>query len=105
VELSLSREEVAFRNDVRAFIADNYPQEMRVPNPETDLTKDQMLLWHRILHRKGWVAPLWPKEHGGPGWSITKRFIFEQETSRAATLPPLAFGVTMVGPVIDATSQ
>ena len=59
-----------------------------------------MLLWHRILHQKGWIAPLWPKEHGGPGWSITQRFIFEQETSRAGALPPLAFSVTMVGPVI-----
>jgi alkylation response protein AidB-like acyl-CoA dehydrogenase len=100
VELNLSREDAAFRDEVREFIASNYPQEMRVPNPETDLTKEQMLLWHRILHRKGWVAPLWPKEYGGPGWSITRRFIFEQETSRAGTLPPLAFSVTMVGPVI-----
>ena len=74
--------------------------EMRVPNPETDLTKEQMLLWHRILHKKGWIAPLWPKEYGGPGWSITRRFIFEQETTRAGTMPPLAFSVTMVGPVI-----
>ena len=57
--------------------------EMRVPNPETDLSKEQMLLWHRILHKKGWIAPLWPKEYGGPGWSITRRFIFEQETTRA----------------------
>jgi hypothetical protein len=32
---------------------------------------------------QGLVAPLWPKEQGGPGWSITERFIFEQETSRA----------------------
>src|SRR6476619_2312556 len=73
---------------------------MRVPNPETDLTKEQSMLWHRILYKKGWIAPLWPKEYGGPGWSITQRFIFEQETSRAGTLPPLAFSVTMVGPVI-----
>jgi pimeloyl-CoA dehydrogenase large subunit len=100
VELSLSREDAAFRDEVRAFIAENYPQEMRVPNPETDLTKEQMLLWHRILYNKGWIAPLWPKEYGGPGWSITQRFVFEQETSRAGTLPPLAFSVTMVGPVI-----
>src|SRR5712672_2160092 len=100
MELNLSSEDAAFRDEVRAFIAENYPQEMRVPNPETDLTKEQMLLWHRILHSKGWIAPLWPKEHGGPGWSITQRFIFEQETSRAGTLPPLAFSVTMVGPVI-----
>jgi alkylation response protein AidB-like acyl-CoA dehydrogenase len=78
VELSLSREDAAFRDEVRDFIANNYPQEMRVPNPETDLTD-------RILHRKVWIAPLWPKEYGGPGWSITKRFIFEQETSRAGS--------------------
>src|SRR4029434_6377162 len=100
MELNLSSEDAAFRDEVRAFIAENYPQEMSVPNPETDLTKDQSLLWHRILHKKGWIAPLWPKEYGGPGWSITRRFIFEQETSRAGTLPPLAFSVTMVGPVI-----
>jgi hypothetical protein len=100
MDLNLSKEDAAFRDEVRAFIAQNYPREMRVPNPETDLTKEQSLLWHRILYKKGWVAPLWPKEHGGPGWSITQRFIWEQETSRAGTLPPLAFGVTMVGPVI-----
>jgi len=98
MELSLSREDTAFRDEVRSFVAENYPQEMRVANPETDLTKEQMLLWHRILHRQGWIAPLWPKEYGGPGWSITQRFVFEQETSRAGTLPPLAFSVTMVGP-------
>jgi alkylation response protein AidB-like acyl-CoA dehydrogenase len=100
MELKLSREDAAFRDEVRAFIAENYPQEMRVPNPETDLTKEQSLLWHKILHKKGWIAPLWPREYGGPGWSITQRFIFEQETTRAGTLPPLAFSVTMVGPVI-----
>ena len=100
MELALSPEDAAFRDEVRAFIKDNYPAEMRVPNPETDLSKEQMLLWHRILHKKGWIAPLWPKEYGGPGWSITRRFIFEQETTRAGTMPPLAFSVTMVGPVI-----
>jgi alkylation response protein AidB-like acyl-CoA dehydrogenase len=100
VELQLSSEDAAFRDEVRGFIAENYPMEMRVPNPETDLSKDQMLLWHRILYKKGWIAPLWPKQYGGPGWSITQRFLFERETTRAGTLPPLAFGVTMVGPVI-----
>jgi alkylation response protein AidB-like acyl-CoA dehydrogenase len=100
MELNLSNEDAAFRDEVRGFIAENYPAEMRVPNPETDLTKEQSLLWHRILYNKGWIAPLWPKEHGGTGWTIMQRYIFEQETSRAGTLPPLAFGITMVGPVI-----
>jgi alkylation response protein AidB-like acyl-CoA dehydrogenase len=100
VELQLSSEDAAFRDEVRGFIAENYPKEMRVPNPETDLSKEQMLLWHRILYQKGWIAPQWPKQYGGPGWSITQRFLFERETTRAGTLPPLAFSVTMVGPVI-----
>ena len=99
MELSLSSEDAAFRDEVRAFIAENYPQEMRVPNPETDLTKEQMLLWHRILHKKGWIAPLWPKEYGGPGWSITQRFLFEGDVA-GRDAPPLPFGLTMVGPVI-----
>src|SRR5260370_16292353 len=100
MELALPPEDAAFRDEVRAFIAENYPQEMRVPNPEADLTKEQMLLWHRMLHKKGWIAPLWPKEHGGPGWSITRRFIFEQETTRPRTMPPLAFTLTIFAPLI-----
>lgn len=100
MQLVLSDEDEAFRQEVRRFIADNYPAEMRVDNPETDLTKEQSLLWHRILYNKGWIAPNWPKEFGGPGWSIIQRYIFEQETSLAGTLPPLAFSITMVGPVI-----
>ena len=56
MELALSPEDAAFRDEVRAFIKDNYPAEMRVANPETDLSKEQMLLWHRILHKKGWIA-------------------------------------------------
>ena len=48
MELNLSSEEAAFRDEVRAFIAENYPAEMRVPNPETDLPKEQMLLWHTL---------------------------------------------------------
>jgi alkylation response protein AidB-like acyl-CoA dehydrogenase len=100
MEIDLSSEDAAFRGEVRAFIAENYPQEMRVPYPETDLTKEQSLFRHRILFRKGWIAPLWPKQYGGTGWSIIQRFIWERETSRAGTLPPLAFSVTMVGPVI-----
>jgi alkylation response protein AidB-like acyl-CoA dehydrogenase len=100
MELNLSKEDAVFRDELRTFVAENYPTEMRVPNPETDLTKEQSLLWHRILYKKGWIAPSWPKEYGGPGWTITQRYIFEQETSRAGTLPPLPFGITMVGPVI-----
>lgn len=100
MDLNFSPDDDAFRQEVRAFIRDHYPVEMRVANPHTDLTKQQMLLWHRILHKKGWIAPSWPKEFGGAGWSITQRYIWEQEAAAADTFPPLPFGLTMVGPVI-----
>ena len=53
MELNLSSEDAAFRDEVRTFIAENYPREMRVPNPETDLTKEQSLLWHRYPAQEG----------------------------------------------------
>jgi len=64
------------------LIAENYPAEMRVLI-RNRLTKEQSLLWHRILHEKGWDCSALAREYGGPGWSIMRRFIFEQETSRA----------------------
>jgi len=47
MQLNLSNEDAAFRDEVRSLIAEYYPAEMRAPNPETDLTKGQSLLWHR----------------------------------------------------------
>jgi alkylation response protein AidB-like acyl-CoA dehydrogenase len=82
MEPSLSTEDAAFRDEVRSFIAENYPAEMCAANPETDLTKEQSLLWHRILYRKGWIAPLWPKEYGGPGWPITHRYLRAGDLAR-----------------------
>lgn len=99
--LSLLRPELdAFRREVRAFIAEHYPADMRVTDPYEELDRDQQRLWHRILYEKGWSAASWPKEHGGTGWSPLQRHIWQQELAAADALPLLAFSVTMVGPVI-----
>jgi alkylation response protein AidB-like acyl-CoA dehydrogenase len=65
-----------------------------------DLSKEDFLAWHKILGKKGWSAPAWPKEYGGTGWTATQRYIWLEENARAETIPPLPFGVSMVGPVI-----
>ena len=47
------------------------------------------------------MAPNWPKEYGGTGWSVTQRYIFDEECGAAsAPSAALPFGVTMVAPVI-----
>ncbi|MBS0504371.1 MAG: acyl-CoA dehydrogenase family protein [Proteobacteria bacterium] len=101
MDLEFSPEDLAFREEARAFIAENYPAKLRGKQDEgEELEKEDYLSWHRVLAKKGWVAPAWPKEYGGPGWTSTQRFIWSEELARADTIPILPFGINMVGPVI-----
>jgi alkylation response protein AidB-like acyl-CoA dehydrogenase len=101
MDLEFSAEDRAFRDEVRTFIAENYPAQLRGKQDEGDeLSKDDFLSWHRVLHAKGWVAPAWPVEYGGTGWTPTQRFIFSEETARADCIRLMPFGLAMVGPVI-----
>ena len=100
MNLEFSPEEIAFRDEVRAFIDANYPARLKSVGMREDLSKADMLAWHKILGKKGWSAPAWPVEYGGTGWTATQRYIWLEENARAETIPPLPFGVSMVGPVI-----
>src|ERR1700721_1127118 len=101
MDLSFSKEEVAFRDEVRTFLRDNVPPATRQKLQEgRHLSKDEMIEWWRILNRKGWGVSHWPKEYGGTGWSSVQHYIFNEELQMVPAPAPLAFGVSMVGPVI-----
>ncbi len=101
MNLDFGAEDVAFREEVRAFIAGNYPAETRAKQESgQELGREDFLAWHRILAARGWAAPNWPVEHGGPGWTPVQKFIFAEEQAAAATVPIIAFGINMVAPVI-----
>ena len=101
MDLEFSPADLAFRDEVRAFIAESYPAQLRGKQDEGDeLTKDDFLSWHRVLAAKGWVAPAWPSEYGGTGWTSTQRYIWSEETARADCIRLMPFGLAMVGPVI-----
>ncbi|HYE45057.1 MAG TPA: acyl-CoA dehydrogenase family protein, partial [Caulobacter sp.] len=101
MNLDFSPEDLAFRDEVRAFVAENYPEHLRAKADEgEELSKEDFLSWHKILARKGWVAPSWPKEWGGCGWTSTQKYLFGEEMARADAIPILPFGVAMVAPVI-----
>ena len=77
MNLDFSPEDVAFRDEVRRFIADNYPANLHEKRQSEDAWgKDDYLAWHKILAKQGWVAPGWPKELGGPGWTPTQKYIW-----------------------------
>ncbi len=100
MNLEFSKEDIAFRDEVRTFIKDNYPAHVRDIESRDQMSKEDFLAWHKILGKKGWAAPAWPKEYGGTGWTTTQRYIWGEENALAETVPPLPFGVAMVGPVI-----
>jgi alkylation response protein AidB-like acyl-CoA dehydrogenase len=100
MDISYSPAEEAFRNEVRSFIAENYPKHLRGKSRGEFGGRDDFLAWHRILHKQGWIAPAWPKQYGGTGWTSTQRYIFSEECARAETSVILPFGINMVGPVI-----
>ncbi|MCI4644929.1 MAG: acyl-CoA dehydrogenase family protein [Hyphomonadaceae bacterium] len=100
MNLEFTPEEIAFRNEVRAFIEENYPDEIKGLGAREDLTREQFLAWHKVLGKKGWSAPAWPEKYGGTGWTATQRYIWSEENARVDAIMPLPFGVSMVGPVI-----
>ncbi len=103
MDISLRPEDIAFRDEVRRFTADALPESIRRKQAAgIHLDKADIVRWHRILYEKGWVAPNWPAEYGGAGFSPLQRHIFERETARAGAPWVLPFGVQMVGPVIMA---
>jgi len=103
LDLLLNRDDLAFRDELRRFLADNVSDSMR---RAIDLTTgfliepDVLIDFHRALDRKGWAVPHWPREHGGTGWTPVQRYIFDLECGRAGVSAYNASGSHFVGPVI-----
>ncbi len=101
MDLRYTTEEQAFREEVRGFLARELPQDLRDKVlGHQHLSREDYVRWHRILHAHGWGAPAWPREFGGTGWTALQRLIFEIECGRAGAPRLLAFGLTMIGPVL-----
>jgi pimeloyl-CoA dehydrogenase large subunit len=101
MDLSFTPEELAFRDEVRTFFKQNMPKDLHEKllmglHP----SKDDLVRWTRILNKKGWAVPHWPVKYGGTGWTPVQQYIYLEESQLYPTPPTLAFGVSMVGPVI-----
>ena len=103
MDLSFSPEDIAFREEVRSYLAENLPKRISdAVRGGHEQTKEMAEEWHAILNRKGWLATIWPKEFGGPGWTPVQKHIFEEECCRAYAPRIVPFGLNMLGPVLIA---
>jgi alkylation response protein AidB-like acyl-CoA dehydrogenase len=94
-------EELAFQEEVREFLQNEFPRELKEKvDANIRLSKEELVRWQKILYKKGWVAPNWPEEYGGTGWTPTQKYIFANEMGRIGAPEPVPFGLKMVAPVI-----
>ncbi|MFT4254648.1 MAG: acyl-CoA dehydrogenase family protein [Caulobacter sp.] len=103
MDLELSAEDLAFRDEVRAFIDAGLTPDLREAGRRMTSVfcdKAHSLAWQRILHARGWAAPTWPVEYGGPGWSEIQRHVFFAECARAGAPGLAPMGLRMVAPAI-----
>jgi alkylation response protein AidB-like acyl-CoA dehydrogenase len=101
MDLSFTPAQLAFRTQVREWIESAMPPDMKArADADASFRHEEIMAWHEILYKKGWVAPHWPKEVGGPGLDVTERFILSEELELAGAPTLSAFGLSMVGPLI-----
>ena len=101
MDLSFSPEHLAFREEARAFLRSALPPHLREKAAvDGNFDHHEIMEWHRILFERGWVAPHWPAEHGGPGLDVTRRFILTEELELSGAPTLSVFGLSMVGPLL-----
>jgi len=101
MQLALTEEEAAFREEMRSFFTSKIPQEIR-DNVASGrhVGKDGIVESQRIMNEAGLAVPSWPTEWGGQDWTPLQHHIWHEEMQLACVPPPLAFNANMVGPVI-----
>ncbi len=101
MQLALTEEESAFREEMRDFFTTKIPQEIRdTVASGRHVGKEEIVETQRILNAAGLAVPNWPVEWGGRDWSPLQRHIWHEEMQLACVPPPLAFNASMIGPVI-----
>lgn len=103
MNLDWTDEELAFRDEVRAFLDAHLTDEIREAGRRMTSVygeHERSLAWQKILNARGWAAPSWPTQYGGAGWSVAQRYIYARERVAAGAPPVSPMGIQMCGPAI-----
>jgi alkylation response protein AidB-like acyl-CoA dehydrogenase len=103
MDMAFDAKDEAWREEVRSFMRENLPPDVahKVHNG-FGVSKPEIMDWHAKLYAKRWVAPNWPAQWGGPdpAWTVTQKYIYDEEASLAGAPRLILFGITMCGPVL-----
>lgn len=87
-----------FRNLVRRFLVENHPAYIR--HPAKRLRWKDAAPWYMILSAAGWLAPAWPREHGGMGLAPSKHLIYLEEFEKFGAARTPDHGIMLLGPLL-----
>jgi alkylation response protein AidB-like acyl-CoA dehydrogenase len=100
MDLTFSDKELAFRDELRTWLAENRPDAGPGGGGE-DAHYAWRRDWQRRLYDAGWAAPAWPTEYGGRGATLTESAIYFEEIGRARVpLPANILGLLLGGPTL-----
>ena len=104
MDLTLTPEELQFRDTVRGWLQANVPPPWTIPLKDDESKRahlEYLRKWQRTLFDGGWAGISWPKEHGGRGVTIIQQSIFQEELALAGAPQQLGvIGEGLVGPTI-----
>ncbi|TPQ33580.1 acyl-CoA dehydrogenase family protein [Cupriavidus pinatubonensis] len=91
----------AFRREVRDFVAQALPETVREKvRLGLEVSKDEMVAWQHRLAERGWLAPHWPRDWQGLGWSAERRAVFQEELVLAHAPETGGISIEMIGPIL-----
>ena len=103
MDIELSPQDAAFRDEVRAFLRDNLPQDVKdgaAATPSVFVEPEIGQAWNAVLNARGWLGYQWPKEYGGTGWTPLQRYLFEKECAAAGAPNLTVLGLKLLAPVV-----
>ncbi|HYZ48375.1 MAG TPA: acyl-CoA dehydrogenase family protein [Sphingomonas sp.] len=103
MDIELSPEDIAFRDEVRAFLGEKLPQAIKdgtAATPSVFVEPEIGQAWNAVLHARGWLGYQWPVEHGGTGWTPLQRYLFEKECAAAGAPNLTVLGLKLLAPVV-----
>jgi acyl-CoA dehydrogenase len=91
----------AFREEVRKFLREQLPARLVSHQESVRAAPADLMQWQCILNAHGWGAPYWATEHGGTGWSVAQRMVFDEECTAAGAPAQDVFAHKLLGPVLN----
>jgi alkylation response protein AidB-like acyl-CoA dehydrogenase len=101
MDLALTAEELAFQEEVRAFLDRELKAEWRgVSDVDNRSKADVTAQWQAVLAAKGWLTAAWPPAYGGLGWTPMQHHVFKEESSKRRAPKISSMSIGMIGPLI-----